>query len=560
MNEALATLAEDYWEHVLRTRPTQALMLGDHRYDDRIEDLSRQAEDDEIAALDGFGAAARAIDPSSLTADERVTRDVLVFEATNEADELRSRMAEFAVDPGLGLHAVWLQLVGQLPLTEPEHADAVVAKFEKLETLFTQAAQRLRQGVARGRTPPRIAVEKVVAHIDAYLASPIETDPFVTIPAPSVMDDTAESAWRDRLRDVVETRVRPGYLFYRTVLSDEVLGRSRPPERSGVRWLEDGEHVYAGAIHKHTSLSLAPLQIHEVGLEIIEDLTAEYRELGGAVLGTRDLDAIFARLRDDTALRFTSPDEIIAAAEGAMTRARAAIPQWFGRLPIADCVLHEIPGPGAELSPLAYYLPPAADRSRPGTFFVNTTEPETRTRYESEALAFHEAIPGHHLQLAIAQELAGIPEFRKHAFVNAYVEGWGLYTERLADEMGLYTGDVARLGMLSFDSWRAGRLVVDTGLHALGWSRQEAIDWLTEHTPQAPNNIETEVDRYIAWPGQALGYMMGRREIVRIRREAETTLGAGFDIKAFHDVVLGSGQVPLGVLETIVGDWVEAHV
>ncbi len=555
MNEALATLAEEYWEHVLRTSPTQALMLGDHRYDDQIEDLSRQAEDDEIAAMDGFAAAARAIEGASLTADERVTREVLLFEATNEADELRSRMAEFAVDPGLGLHAVWLQLVGQLPLTAPEHAEAVVSKFEKLETLFTQAAQRLRQGVARGRTPPRTSVEKVVGHIDAYLASPIDTDPFVTIPAPATMDETSEVAWRDRLRDVVATNVRPGYLFYRTVLADEVLDRSRPPERSGVRWLEDGEQVYARAIRKHTSLSMAPLQIHEIGLEMIAELATEYRELGGAVLGTRDLNEIFSRLRDDTALRFTSSDEITAAAEGAMARAQAAIPQWFGRLPVAVCVLRQIPGPGAELSPLAYYLPPAADGSRPGTFFVNTTEPETRTRYESEALAFHESIPGHHLQLAIAQELDGVPKFRKHGSITAYSEGWGLYTERLSDEMGLYSSPLDRVGMLAADSMRAGRLVVDTGIHALGWSRGEAIQFMLDNSPMTERTIEDEVDRYISWPGQALAYMIGRLEIDRIRADAEARLGDRFDIKGFHDVVLGSGLVPLTTLDRIVRDW-----
>jgi uncharacterized protein (DUF885 family) len=215
----------------------------------------------------------------------------------------------------------------------------------------------------------------------------------------------------------------------------------------------------------------------------------------------------------------------------------------------------EVPGAGARDAPIAYYLPPAIDGSRPGSYFVNTNEPTTRTRYESEALAFHESIPGHHLQVAIAQELEGIPEFRKHALVTVYVEGWGLYTERLADEMGLYSGPIERMGMLSFDSWRAGRLVVDTGIHALGWSKQEAIDFLVENSPQALNNIENEVERYIGMPGQALAYMIGRREIMKLRADAKRVMGAGFDIQGFHDTVLGSGPVPLRILRSLVEDW-----
>jgi uncharacterized protein (DUF885 family) len=246
------------------------------------------------------------------------------------------------------------------------------------------------------------------------------------------------------------------------------------------------------------------------------------------------------------------------AAEQALARAKETIPDWFGRLPNADCVVVDIPDVAAKDATIAYYLQPAADGSRPGSYYINVSEPTTRTMFESEVLAFHESIPGHHLQIAIAQELEGIPDFRRHAWITAYGEGWGLYVERLADEMGLYSGDLARLGILSFDSWRACRLVVDTGLHALGWSRQEAIDYLMENSPQAVNNIVNEVDRYIAWPGQALAYMIGRREIVRLREEAESTMGARFDIKGFHDTVLGSGPVPLPVLQDLVAEWI-AH-
>ena len=552
----LAALADEYWQYVLaEMSPTVAMLLGDHRYDDRIEDVSRQAEDRHMEKLDDIVARADAIDPGSLSTDGRVTRGVLIHEAQGLADEMRSRLAEFDVSPSTGLHVQYLQVVGQLPITEPEHAEAVVVKLGKLGELFRQAVFRLRQGLAMERTPPAVAVEKAIAQIDAYLAAPIEMDPFANLTPPPAYTEEQTAAWRARLADVVRDAVRPGYAAYREALAAEVAPKARPPERTGVNWLPDGADVYGRAIRRHTSLELPPFDIHQIGLGIIAELADEYRELGGKVLGTTDLDEIFDRLRNDRELRFTSREEIVAAAQGAMDRARDAIPEWFGRLPQAPCVMSEIPGPGAEEAPLAYYFPPAPDGSRPGRCFVNTTEPTTRTRFESEALAFHESIPGHHLQLAIAQELEGIPEFRKHATVNAYVEGWGLYTERLADEMGLYTSDTTRLGMLSFDSWRAGRLVVDTGIHALGWSRQEAIDWLAANTPQALNNVVTEVDRYIGWPGQALGYMLGRREIVRLRHEAEDRMGDRFDIRSFHDVVLGSGPVPLGILGDLVTAW-----
>jgi len=557
MNTELAQLAADYWDSALSTSPTEALMLGDHRFDSEMEQFSRQVEDEQIKRFAGFADAAAAIDGDALTADERVTKAVLIEEASGRAEELRSRTAEFDVSPSWGLHVVLPQMVGQIPLTEPEHADALVGKWSKLGTTFDQMIHRLRQGVAKDRTPPRTSVEKSIAQIEKYLTIPITDDPFVNVPPPPAYAPEETVAWRARLAQQVMGVIRPAYERYRDELRDAILPKARSEEMTGVRWLPDGEEVYARAIRRHTSLDLTPLEIHNIGLEEIARLEDEYREMGAEVLDTDDLAEIYDRLRNDPALRFETGEQVVAAAQDAMNRAKAAIPDWFGRLPIADCVMAEIPEAGAADATIAYYLPPAADGSRPGTYFVNATEPATRTRFESEALAFHESIPGHHLQLAIAQELEDIPEFRKHALVTVYVEGWGLYTERLADEMGLYSGPLQRMGMLSFDSWRAGRLVVDTGMHALGWSKQEAIDYLVQNSPLALNNIENEVERYIGLPGQALAYMIGRREIMRLRRDAMRAMGGRFDIRGFHDTVLGSGPVPLRVLAELVQGWVE---
>lgn len=555
VNVDLDLLARDYWDYALRTSPTEALLMGDHRFDDKMERLSRQAEDEQISRFAQFAAAAEAIPTTDLSEDEVVTRGVLVEEARGRVDELRCRPAEYDVSPSWGLHVTLPQLAGQIPLTEPEHANALVVKWSRLGATFEDMIHRLRQGLAKDRTPPRTSVEKTIAQIDQYLASDLTEDPFVDVPPPPAFTDEQVAQWRDRLAGQVRDVIRPAYERYRHELVSEVLPKARPEDQTGVRWLADGEEVYGAAIRRHTSLDLTPLEIHRMGLEEIARLEEEYRELGGAVLGTSKLQDIYERLRNDPDLRFEDGQQIVEAAQSAMNRARAAIPDWFGRLPRADCVMMEVPTAGAQDAPIAFYLPPAADGSRPGTYFVNTTEPTTRTRYESEALAFHESIPGHHLQIAIAQELEGIPDFRKHALVTVYVEGWGLYTERLADEMGLYSGPMQRLGMLSFDSWRAGRLVVDTGIHALGWSRQEAIDYLVHNTPQALNNIENEVERYIGLPGQALAYMIGRLEIMKLRDEARRTLGSRFKIKAFHDAVLGAGPVPLGLLRHIVDNW-----
>lgn len=555
MTSDIGALADEYWQHQLRLNPTTALLLGEHQYDDQMENLSRGAEDDAIATYESIAERAAAIDPASLSKADRVTRGVLLWEARSKASELQARFAEFDVNPSMGMHVELPQTVAQIRLPGAEEAAAIVRKWSRIQDTFQQAVHRLRQGVALERTPPQVAVEKAIAQIETYLATPLDKDPFLEVPPPAAFTAEETVQWTDQLRDQVVASIRPGYELYRTALVEEILPKARPPEKSGLRWLPDGEKVYDEAIRRHTTMSMTALEVHEIGLEVIDQLADEYRFLGAKALGLTDLDQMFHALRHDMELRFDSAEQIVTAAASAMDRARAALPAWFGVLPQADCVMVEIPELGAAEAPLAFYLPPATDGSRPGSYFINTSSPMTRTRFESEALAFHEAIPGHHLQLAIATELEGVPDFQKHALITAYVEGWGLYTERLSDEMALYSGDSERMGMLSFDSWRACRLVVDTGMHALGWSRQEAIAYMTANSPQAPNNIESEVDRYIGWPGQALAYMIGRREFMRLRSMAQQELGTGFDIKAFHDVVLGSGAVPLPLLAELVADW-----
>jgi uncharacterized protein (DUF885 family) len=338
-----------------------------------------------------------------------------------------------------------------------------------------------------------------------------------------------------------------------------VLPAARPPEKAGLAALPAGADCYKKMIRVHTSLDMTPDEIHKLGLERVAIFRRDLAALGQKVLGTSDVAEIQRRLRGDPAMFFKTSEEVEAKARETLARAQAAVPGWFGTIqPKAPCEVKVMGMHEAPYSTVAYYRRPSAGGKRPGYYMVNAYLPETRPRYEAEALAFHESIPGHHLQIAVAQEMKGLPDFRKHQGVTAYVEGWALYTERLADEMGLYSSDTDRLGMLSYDAWRACRLVVDTGIHVKGWTRQQAIDYMTENSLLAKNNIVNEVDRYISTPGQALAYKIGQLEILRLRDEAKRRLGQRFDIKNFHDAVLGNGAVALPVLREQVEAYISA--
>jgi uncharacterized protein (DUF885 family) len=544
------TLAEEYFEFQSRIGPTSSHMRGDYRYLDRFEDLSRGAEDEEIATRRSFVARAAAIDPGDLHGDDVTTREALIFDAETAADFRETRQAEFGVDPTAGLQAMLPVILPQMTVETPEHADLLVDKFRAIATAYDQLTDRIREGVVAGRTPAEFAITKTVAQLDAILDTPIEDDPLLNVQVPSDFDAQA-AAWKSRLGDAVAKEIRPAMRRQRDAIRDEVAPNARRNDRAGVMWLPDGEVIYSRAIHRYTTLPMQAGEIHEVGLQQIARLEDEYRVLGSSVLGTNDVAAIYQTLREDPDLHHTSGEDVVTASETAMQTAKAEMGSWFGRLPYTDCVVRE-----TKSGPIAFYFPPALDGTRPGVFFMNTVDPTSWGRFEIECTSFHEGIPGHHLQIAIAQELGDqIPSFRQHGYIAAFSEGWGLYTERLADEMGLYSSPLDRMGMLAADSMRACRLVVDTGMHALGWSREDAIGYITENSPMSLHSITEEVDRYLVMPGQALSYMIGRLEIERLRADAAAALGDRFDIKGFHDTVIGSASVPLESLDRLVGEW-----
>jgi len=546
------TLAQEYFDYLLTAWPTWGHLMGNYQNAALFDDASRAGEDEEIRRRREFATRAQAIPPDGLSAQDTITREMIAFDGRRNADILEARFAEFGVDPIFGPVAALPVYMPKMPIPDATVAEAMIAKVHGMAQNFRDLADRSLEGMARNRTPAAFAVDDTVAQIDRWLAMPIGEDPLLHTAEPTGVADA--DAWRARLRDAIETDVRPAMARYRDVIRDEVRPQSRSDEHVGLVWLADGEDAYNRMVRYHTTLDLPAQRIHEIGLEQIEKLADEYRDLGPEVLGTSDVPEIFRRLRDDPALHHTNGADIVTASKAALAKATAAMGDWFGILPKADCEVEEV-----QSGAIAFYFPPAKDGSRPGVFFMNTSDPTGWGRYQIEATSYHEGIPGHHLQLAISTELTSVPEFRKRAFIAAYGEGWGLYSERLADEMGIYSSPLDRMGMLEADSMRACRLVVDTGMHALGWSRQKAIEYMTENSPMRVSQIVPEIDRYAVTPGQALAYMIGRLEIQRMRREAESALGARFDIKAFHDTVLGSGLMPLPVLDRVVRDWVDGQ-
>ncbi len=548
MPDDLEQLAGEYHDFRQAAWPTFAHMQGDYRFAGSYEDVSREYEDADIKAARAFADRARAIPEAGLEHQDRITRDVLIWDATSRIDFQEGRFEEFNVDPISGPQAMLPVVIPKLGMPTLEVADKMVDKLRDIGRAYRAGGERLREGLAASRTPARFAVDDTVGQLDEWLAMPVDDDPLLQFgETPSGID---RDAWLQRLRAAMTDDLRPAVAAYRDTLRDEIAPAARSDEQCGLVWLPDGAETYQRAIRYYTTVDLPAREIHDIGLRQIEKLAAEYRTLGPEAIGTADLTTIFDRMRSDPALHHTDGAEIVSASKTAMARARAAMPEWFGIMPKSDCDVEEV-----KSGSIAYYFPPAKDGSRGGVFFMNTSDPSGWGRFDIESTSFHEGIPGHHLQLAISAELDGIAEFRKWSFIASYGEGWGLYTERLADEMGLYSTPMDRLGMLSADSMRACRLVVDTGMHALGWSRRQAVDYMIEHSPMRESHIQAEVDRYVVSPGQALAYMIGRLEIQRIRAEAERTLGDRFDIKGFHDTVLGSGAVPLPLLAGLVDRW-----
>ncbi len=550
----LAELADEHWMTVLAGDPLWATNVGRREFDADLPPLGPAELASVAARLMHERAAVAAIGEADLVDDDRVTRAALLASIDAGVAFVTADTRPYTVDPVGGPQVEFFNVPDYHAAVTPAQGRDMVARWEAMGPWVEQLTERQRASIADGRPPVRILVEKVIAELDALLAQPVDGWPLLRPAGEERPDwtDTERRRFADALSAAVGDRLRPAFVAYRAFLTDEALPVGRGDDAVGIGALDGGVETYRSLARAHTTIDAEPEALHAIGLAEIERIDAELTSLGRGLIGAIDMPDTLRRLRTDRELHFASAAEIVEVAEASLARANAAIPDWFGLLPAATCEVLPMGAHEEEHSTIAYYRDPAPDGSRAGRYYVNRSHPATRPRYEAEALAFHEAVPGHHLQVALAQERSGLPAFRRHSLSTSYVEGWGLYAERLADEMGLYSGDLDRIGIASFDAWRASRLVVDTGMHALGWSRSRAIAFMTEHTALGVNNIANEVDRYIAWPGQALAYKVGQLEILRLRDEARRRQGSRFEIRAFHDAVLGPAPLPLAVLRQVV--------
>ncbi len=554
---AIAALAREYWEERLAADPIEATLLGDRRRDAEMPDLSPASDARQILRLRGLLARVNATAVQGLPSNDRITRASLAREIETDLTHRECGLSDWTVDAREGPQVLFQNLASLQTFKTQGEGMALLARWRKIGADIDQRTANLGRALANGNVAPAGNVRRVVRQMDELLALSAADWPLM-LPAKHALDDwetAAATSFRDGLADVVQNEIRPAFVRYRNFLRDGVLPVARDDAHAGLLHTRGGLENYARLAVAHTTLTLLPTELHRIGLDELARVRSEMQELGARFFGTPDLAKIQQRMRSDASLYFTTREEVEDKARSALARAEAVLPAWIGCLPRTPCRVLRIEPFEEKDTTIAYYRQPAMDGSRPGTYFINTYAPQTRPRFEAEVLAFHESVPGHHTQIALGQERSFLPEFRKHAGVTAYVEGWALYSERLADEMGLYSSDLDRMGMLSFDAWRCSRLVVDTGIHAMGWSRARAVQYMLDNTVLAENNIHNEVDRYISWPGQALAYKIGQLEIARLRRETEVRLGRRFDIRSFHDLVLGHGALPLMTLRAEVEAW-----
>jgi uncharacterized protein (DUF885 family) len=541
-------LAQEYVDAYYHQFPDEAPGTGyPDAPQDRLSDLSRPSLAAWEAREDEWLATLQPIDPVPLEGTNAWVPYAVMLERLEAAVERRSYRPELwnvstAWSWTFGLPVVFAR---QQVATAADRRDAL-ARARDVARYFDTEVSNLREGMRLGFLATRDNVDGVVAQADLLLSSPVESSPLYD---PALRSDDA--AFRSALREVIEGQIAPALTRYRAFLQQEY----RPTDRVGVGALPCGVQGYRAAVRHHASISPPPEEIHALGLREMELIQNEMRTIARRSFGTDDLTSLLKRLRTDAEFTFRSERDVLEYTRSAVDRARAALPGWFGRIPQAEVIVRPFPA-FQERTGGGLYTAAAADGSYAATYELGTHEPEKLSRASMEATAFHETWPGHHLQIALATEAEDLHPIVRYMFSSGFVEGWALYTERLSDEMGLYTSDVDRLGLLSNEAMRAARLVVDPGLHVLGWSREDAIRYLTDHTTESEAAATYEVDRYISGPGQAVSYLLGRLEISRLRRLAEDRLGARFDISDFHDRLLEDGSITLSALRQKIERWV----
>lgn len=551
----LRTLLDAEWQRGLRENPENASALGDRRYNDRWTDVSLEAiaasHTADIAALQ----ALLEIDREKLDAADQLNFDLFKKELSRTIEGYRYRHFLMPLSHMGGVQ-IADQITELLPFATTKDYEDWIARLRGVDRLVDQTMILMANGAAEGRTPPKVIMQRVPAQIDKQIVAKSEASPFYAPFRHFPKDIPAETQARlaADARDAIAGGVVPAYQRFKAFFVRDYLPNCR--ESIGASALPDGADDYTFAAHSYTTTDLSPDAIHALGLSEVARIRAEMEQVKRQAGYKGSLKSFFAYLRGNP--RFVHKDgaELLTSYRDIAKRIDGELPKLFGKLPRQPYGVKPIPAAIAPDTTTAYYQPGAADGSRAGVFYANLYKPQSRPTWEQESLTLHEAVPGHHLQIALQQELGELPDFRRQASYTAFVEGWGLYAESLGADLGLYQDPYSKFGQLTYEMWRAVRLVVDTGMHSKGWSRRQAIDFFKANTPRAELDIVNEIDRYIAWPGQALAYKVGELKIKALRERAKAKLGDKFDLRAFHDVVLGSGALPLDVLEQHVDAWI----
>jgi uncharacterized protein (DUF885 family) len=555
--EQLHQLFDEDWERGLRDYPESATFLGDARYNDRWTDWSPAA----IAARDAADRAVleklARIPRARLPAPEQVNYDLFKQRYEIAVAFQRFHPEQLPLSPiGFDGFGSATTLATLQPFETAADYDRWIRRLRAYGSLVDQNIALMRQGMAGGRVPPREPMMRLTAQLRGFVTDKPEDSPLYAplrqVPAGLAAADAARV--RAQAADAIRDVVTPAWQRFNTFYEKEYLPACRTT--IAAEDFPDGKDFYALTVRYHTTTALTPDQIHEIGLREVARIRAEMEKIREQVKFKGDLAAFFKHLRSDKRFYYKSGDELLAAYRVLAKRIDPQLVKLFGRIPRTPYGVEPVPELEAPNQTTAFYRSPAEDGSRAGYFYANLYKPETRPKWEMEALTVHEAVPGHHFQIALAQELGELPKFRRLGGYTAFVEGWGLYSESLGGELGLYADPYSKFGQLTYEMWRAVRLVVDTGIHHKGWTRQQAIDYFSANAAKTPNDIAVEVDRYISWPGQALAYKIGELRIKALRARAREALGDAFDVRRFHDVVLGNGAVPLDVLEGAVDAWI----
>jgi uncharacterized protein (DUF885 family) len=552
----LDRLFAEHWDWTLAENPLLATAVGDRRFNDRLGSVSAAAQERRGQALAGFLRRWEAIARDELDRDRQISYDIFGRQLRDALAAQQYRTFLIPITNREGFHTSFPQLHERSPLVTTEDFENYVARLRDFRRFTDEHIEVMRQGIREGMTLPRVVLDGIEETISPHVVDDPEQSRLWT--PLRAFPPTVPAADRPRLaaaaRDAIRASVVPAYRDFLAFISGEYVPAARTS--TGASELPNGSALYAHLVRAYTTLDVTPQHVHETGLAEVARIRAEMEDVIRRSGFAGSFEEFLAFLRTDERFYVDSPEQLLKETSWVLKRMDGELPRLFGRLPRMPYGVRPVPDFIAPRTTTAYYTRPSGDGSVAGFYWVNTYDLRSRPLYEIEALSLHEAVPGHHLQIALQQELEGLPDFRRFAGFTVFVEGWALYAERLGLEAGFYTDPYSDFGRLTYEMWRACRLVVDTGLHAFGWDRQQAIDFMAANTALTLLNIRNEVDRYIAWPGQALAYKTGEMKIRELRTQAERTLGTRFDIRSFHDVVLGSGSVPLDVLEENVRAWV----